>query len=210
MIHFPRIVIIVIAAYLSIGNLYAQETGWYAGAAVGQSKVQIEESFWSDDSISSGILDTKGFNYQIYVGYGFNRYIALEGGYLKIADSTFKGVSDGVNTIWKAGDIKGFTRIDGFVLQGVGFIPSGISRLQFYLKGGLFFSNSRTVYHSTINDILRYPDDGITLIGNVGIQARMWHDWYFRSEALYTTVPLENRQNVGISDVTVGITHTIQ
>ena len=201
----PSIVATFIAAYLPVGSLYAQDKGWYAGATIGQSKVDMDEAFWSDSSISGGVLKNDGLNYQIFVGYKTNRFIALEGGYLKVADATFDGESDGVNTIWKAGNVKGYARIDGFMLQGVGYIPSGISRLQFYLKGGLFFSNTRTIYHYTINDILRYPDDGITLIGGVGLQAQLTQNWYFRSDMLYTTAPLENRQNVKISDLTIGL-----
>ena len=201
----PSIVATIIAAYLPVGSLYAQDKGWYAGATIGQSKVDIDEAFWSDSSISGGVLKNDGLNYQIFVSYKTNRFIALEGGYLKVADATFDGESDGVNTIWKAGNVKGYARIDGFMLQGVGYIPSGISSLQFYLKGGLFFSNTRTIYHYTINDILRYPDDGITLIGGVGLQAQLTQNWYFRSDMLYTTAPLENRQNVKISDLTIGL-----
>jgi len=206
----PSIVITVMVASLFTGNLHAQDTGWYAGAAAGQSTVDIDESFWRDSSIIESTLDTEGFNFQVYGGYRLNRFFAVEAGYLKIADTVFNGVSNGVNTLWNAGEVEGFTKIDGFMLQGVVFIPSGISRLKFYTKGGLFFSNTRTIYHSTINDIIRFPDDGVTLIGGIGLQARVWRGWHLRGETQYTIVPLKNSQNVDVSYVTLGLMHPIE
>ena len=96
------------------------------------------------------------------------------------------------------------------MFQATAFIPSKISRLIFYVKGGLFFSNTLAVHDSTINDIIRFHDDGGSLIGGGGIQVRMWHDWHLRAETQYTVVPLENSQNVNVSYVTIGLMHPIE
>ncbi len=207
---FPgRIIIGFLATFLISGNLQAQEPGWYAGLDAGMTQLDIKESFWSDSSILSSTLENTGSGFHVYGGYRINRYFGLEVGYLHPANTDFVGQSNGVGTIWQVGPVHGITRIDGFMAEGVGFIPSGISRLNFYLKGGLFFSNTLTVHRATINEIDRFHDDGITLIGGGGIQLRVWREWYLRGETQYTVVPLENKQTLGLSYVTIGVMHPI-
>jgi len=205
----PSIAIALMTVLLSC-NIHAQEdTDWYAGVGVGQSNVDLDKSFWSDNSIVDDSLKTDGFNYQVYGGYRFNRYIALEGGYLDIADTVYTGVSNGFNSLWNAGNVEGITRIDGMMLQAVGFIPTGITRLKPYIKGGVFFVNTLAVHDSTINDIIRFHDDGVTFIGGAGLQLQFWEKWHLRAEAQYTIVPLENRQNVAITFATLGLMYSI-
>ena len=205
-----RIMIGVVAACLCLSNLQPQEMGWYGGLGAGQSTVDIDEAFWTDSSILDSTLGKQGTSFHAYGGYMLNRHFGVEVGYLHTANTEFRGQSNGVGTIWQAGPVEGITRIDGFMLQGVGLLPSGISRLKFYLKGGLFFSNTLTVHNFTINQIDRFHDDGVTLIGGGGIQLRVWHNWHLRGEAQYTVVPLENKQTVGVSYVTIGLMHPIE
>src|ERR1700736_2395430 len=68
----------------------ADDSGWYVGANVGQARAKID-----DPGIARGLLaggftttsiqdDDHHFGFNLFGGYQFNRYFALEGGYFDL------------------------------------------------------------------------------------------------------------------------------
>lgn len=190
--------------------LHAQELGWYMGAAVGFSKVDVKQDLWSDNSVSAASLDTSGLGYQLYAGYRLYDNFALEINYLQAADTVFKGVSNGSVTIWLPGNIKGVTHIGGAAFNALAFWPGNPARTQLYLKGGLLMWDSTARYSGTVNAINEFNDDGTSPIGGAGIQMRLVGGWDLRAEALYTVVQLANRENVGMGFAVIGLSHSFR
>ncbi len=101
----------------------ADDSGWYAGANVGQSRATID-----DARITSGLLDggftsaailddDRNTGYKIYGGYQFNRNFALEGGYFDLGKFGFNA------TTVPAGTLNGTIGLRGLNLDLVGTLP---------------------------------------------------------------------------------------
>jgi OOP family OmpA-OmpF porin len=113
------------AAFVSIASpcVQADNTGWYIGANVGQSRSIID-----NDRIIGG-LQKQGFAttsiskqeydvaYKAFGGYQLNQYFALEGGYFDLGQFDFTA-----NTL-PTGTLNGKIRLRGFNFDAVGFIP---------------------------------------------------------------------------------------
>lgn len=57
----------------------AEPQGWYIGAGLGMSDVDLSESLWRDASVTEGSLDTGDVGYQVWGGYRLHPYFAIEG-----------------------------------------------------------------------------------------------------------------------------------
>src|SRR5436190_8723791 len=78
------------------GNASAADSYWYLGSAVGQSRItatttEIEEGFLIDDAFvaTNTTLDKTDTGWKGYLGYRFNRFFALEGGYVDLGEASF-------------------------------------------------------------------------------------------------------------------------
>jgi OOP family OmpA-OmpF porin len=101
----------------------ADDSGWYGGANIGQSKATID-----DARITSGLLgggftsssiadDNRSTGYKIFGGYQFNKNIALEGGYFDLGKFGYTA------TTVPAGNLIGEIRLKGLNLDVVGTLP---------------------------------------------------------------------------------------
>lgn len=201
--------LLVAATMLSAAPVLAQDTGWYVGAGLGASDVGLSEGFWLDSDRSSGEVSTVGVAAQIFIGHRFSPRFALEGGYVYLGETEFRGETDGFNSRWNAGAMKGRTRVGGIHLQGVARWPLGESRTALYAKGGLFFWDTETYYDSTINDINHFNDDGMNPIIGLGMDMRLWNEWRLRAEYQYSIVFFEQRTSVDVHIATLGVMHAI-
>lgn len=101
----------------------AQDTGWYAGANIGQSNATIDDARISNQLLGSGlttasIADTdRDRGFKLFGGYQVNKYFALEGGYFDLGQ--FGYVANTLPTGTLSGDIK----VRGLNLDAVGFLP---------------------------------------------------------------------------------------
>lgn len=180
--------------------------GWYVGLDAGYSDIDLSVDFWLDSDRSSGEIDTAGLGFQAYAGYRFNRHLALEGGYLRAGETMFRGVTDGFNSRWVAGDMEGRTKVQGFNLQAVGLWPIGESNVALFARGGLLFWDTTTYYETTINDINRFNDDGVSPIVGLGAEMMLWRKWRVRAGWQYSIVHLEKRIDVDMHMATLGVT----
>jgi OOP family OmpA-OmpF porin len=94
----------------------AQDSGWYLGANLGQSKAKIDDVRITSGLLGAGFTTTsikdgdKDLGFKLFAGYQFNKYLALEGGYFDLGKFDFTAVTVPTGTL--DGEIK---------LKGVNF-----------------------------------------------------------------------------------------
>jgi OOP family OmpA-OmpF porin len=101
----------------------ADDSGWYVGGNVGQSRAKIDDPRIIDGLLDDGIAttaikdDNLHFGYKLFGGYQFNKYIALEGGYFDLGKFGFTA-----NTLPAAG-LTGNIKLNGANLDAVATLP---------------------------------------------------------------------------------------
>lgn len=141
MIH--RTVVAMCFGAASIGTAHAAmaEEGWYAGVAFGSSNAEIDDGVVAVTGATASSLarDERDPGYKVLVGYGFNRYVAVEGGYAHLGE--FRITRD--VTAPTVGAVNADIRVIGFVIDAIGMLPIGTSFAAF-AKVGAFLSETRT------------------------------------------------------------------
>ncbi|MBE0614591.1 MAG: outer membrane beta-barrel protein [Burkholderiales bacterium] len=101
----------------------APDAGWYAGANIGQSRANIDESGISSRLLGAGFTtatisnDDSDTGYKLFAGYKFNRNFALEGGYFDLGSFGYTA------TTVPAGTLTGNIKLRGLNLDAVGILP---------------------------------------------------------------------------------------
>ena len=101
----------------------ADDSGWYAGANVGQSRAKIDDARISSGLMGSGFTttaindDERDIGYKVFGGYQFNKNFALEGGYFDLGKFGFTA------TTAPAGTLNGNIKLKGLNLDAVGILP---------------------------------------------------------------------------------------
>lgn len=193
-----------LAALLACGAAQAAETrqhAWYAGISAGISTLDITSADWDDGSLTSGQAEESGVAYKVFTGYRFNNYLDLELAYIRLGDSSFRGVASGrVPSVWEPGNVAGDTEAQGISTEAVAAWAFG-QRLKVYAKGGLFFWDSTVTYEPTIaaTSVVDDPDqsnrsavhdDGVSFIYGLGADWRLYKNWWLRGEWQQTTLGL--------------------
>lgn len=99
----------------------ADDSGWYGGINVGQSKAKIDDAriagslgAFNANSITDYNSNT---SYKLFGGYKFNKHFALEAGYFNLEKFGFTAAT------LPAGTLSGQTKLDGINLDAVGILP---------------------------------------------------------------------------------------
>ena len=101
----------------------ADDSGWYVGANVGQSRAKIDDARITSGLLGSGFTTTSLTNddrdtgYKIFGGYQFNKNFALEGGYFDLGEFGYTA------TTLPAGTLNGNIKLKGLNLDAVGILP---------------------------------------------------------------------------------------
>ena len=101
----------------------AQDTGWYGGLSVGQSRALIDDTRISSGLLGSGLTATsiddnkRDTGYKLLGGYQFNRNFSLEGGYFNLGKFGYTA------TTVPLGTLKGELKYQGINLDAVGTLP---------------------------------------------------------------------------------------
>jgi hypothetical protein len=88
--------------------------------------------------------DKKDSGYGFQVGYRFNRYLALEGGYVDLGETTFKASAPGVFLFNNSTDTftqKITSKVAGITLSALGVVPLGY-RWEVFGRAGLLIDNN--------------------------------------------------------------------
>ncbi|MEO8118446.1 MAG: outer membrane beta-barrel protein [Rhodoferax sp.] len=114
---------LVVCAAMASPFAVADDSGWYGGANIGQSRATIDDARIISGlqgggySTSSIIDDDRDRGYKIFGGYQINKNFALEGGYFDLGKFGFTA------TTVPAGTLSGNIRIKGLNLDVVGTLP---------------------------------------------------------------------------------------
>lgn len=114
---------LIALAVLASSFAIADDSGWYAGANVGQSSAKID-----DARISSGLSannltmtgitdDDRSTGYKIFGGYQYNKYLAVEAGYFDLGNFGFNA------TTVPTGTLSGKIKLKGLNMDLVGTLP---------------------------------------------------------------------------------------
>jgi len=112
----------VLAAFASPFAV-ADDTGWYGGLNIGQSRAKIDDARITSSLLGSGFGtssitdDNRDSGYKLFGGYRINRNFALEGGYFDLGKFGFTA------TTVPAGTLNGTIQLKGLNLDAVGILP---------------------------------------------------------------------------------------
>jgi len=101
----------------------AQDSGWYLGANVGQSRAKIDNERITSGLVGAGFTvtsftdKTSDTGYKLFGGYQFNKYFALEGGYFDLGKFNFTAAT------LPLGTLNGNIKLNGFNFDLVLSLP---------------------------------------------------------------------------------------
>jgi OOP family OmpA-OmpF porin len=179
---------IAVALALVSGAAWSADSGFYVGASVGFSDVSASASEKASDSEGNtasikGDFNGSDFGWTVYVGYDFNKYAAVELGYIDLGnpnDTVDKGSDDlgGGDTVSYKTDVD--LSLGGMDLAVVGKVPLGDSWDLHAKVGVVWWSPEVTWKHTdtyftdgTVTDTYRvtYKDRGDSTDLLVGVGA---------------------------------------
>ena len=112
-----------LAGLIAAPAIAQDQSYYYAGAGVGQSRANIDEPRITAGLLAGGLAttafsrDESDTSYKLFGGYQFNRNFGVEGGYFDLGDFNF------LSTTAPAGTLAGQTRMRGLNLDLVGTLP---------------------------------------------------------------------------------------
>ena len=97
---FQRLLIATAVGALCASAAMADDDAyWYGAFAAGQSRVRIDENRITEDLLAGGLATTQftrnqtHFAWEVFGGYHFNKYFALESGYFNLGKFSFTSVT---------------------------------------------------------------------------------------------------------------------
>ncbi len=162
----------------------AADTGFYGYASAGSAETSRKSE--SDTAlINSGVTaftssqDKRDTGYKLQVGYQFNRYLAIEGGYVNLGKFRYQAASTAPVVATRDASIK----IDGWNIGAIGSLPVTNS-LTGFAKAGMFsyklsFSCSGTGSSCTNPD---RSANGAPLYYGLGLDWNFTQSWFARAE----------------------------
>jgi OOP family OmpA-OmpF porin len=134
----------------------ADDSGWYMGGNIGQSKATIDDlriagslAGFTSTSINDDNRDT---GYKLFGGYKLNKNFALEGGYFNLGKFGFTAT-----TVLPAGTLSGNIKLDGLNLDAVGILPI-TEKFSMFGRIGINYAEAK---------------DNFTTTGSVPVQANL-------------------------------------
>lgn len=126
----------------------AEATGnWYLGLGVGQSRAKLEDSsvnalFTGTGATVAGTTKSEtSVEGKAFVGYQFNPYVALEGGYFRLGKFSFDTTTTPAGTLH--GDLKNTM---GWNIDVVGTVPVVAERFLLLARLGVQTSKTRDLF----------------------------------------------------------------
>lgn len=186
----------------------SDEKGWTIGAAQGEADYHAQVSDFDDGSILSGDTDSHELGWKLYGGYRFNKWLAVELGYVELQndfdDPTFEGFSDGTGARFASlgnGPVSVGFSPSGVFAEAVGSVPLG-GRLYALGKVGLFaWENEIRV--QDLDGESRRDESGTDPVFGAGVEFRFRSGLSLRAEyEIFTGVVDED-----IDLITAGVSY---
>lgn len=163
------------AALCAAQPALAEKTGFYVGADVGQSSVDIDkgelDAFFVDLLASEGLVfdgssdaDDSDTTFGLTVGYRFMPYLAVEGQYLDLGKFQYKAsgdVYDTFNKLLGTADLDVSVDSSGFGLSVLGILP--IKEVwDVYARLGMYFGDTEAKASMSFDDGISVVTDSIS------------------------------------------------
>src|SRR3989338_11300766 len=124
-------------AVMSSPSAVADDSGWYIGGNVGQSRAKIDDARITSNLLGGGFTttsiadDNRDNGYKLFGGYQYNKNFAVEAGYFDLGQFGYTA------TVVPAGTLTGTIKLEGLNLDAVGTLPltekfSAFGRLRLY------------------------------------------------------------------------------
>lgn len=128
----------------------ADDTFWYMGGNIGQSKAKIDDARITGSLSGAGLPssisdDNKGNAFKLFGGYQFNRNFALEGGYFNLGEFGYTATTVPPAL---AGTLNGKIKLQGLNLDAVGMLPFG-DQFSVFGRLGLQYAQAKDTFTST-------------------------------------------------------------
>jgi len=183
-----------ILAVTTVGSSFtfaAEDSGWYVGGNLGQSRGRIDEQKIVNDVIAIPTPhtfigdDTTDKGFKLYGGYQFGPHFALEGGYFDLGEFQFNHAITQVGATSASGSLATNMKVRGINLDAVGYLPftekfSAFARLgvTYALTQDTFtVTNAPNVMGGKLSDRATLPKAG------VGLEYKFNDSWALRAEA---------------------------
>lgn len=142
---------VIATAITSASTMAADETndtGWYVGGNVGQSRAEIDNEKIVESLFVGGLgttslsTDESDAGFKVFGGYQFNSYFAVEAGYFDLGDFGFKA------TTLPPGSLSGNIKLQGLNLDLVGLLPI-TQDLSAFARVGVNYAEADDSFHSS-------------------------------------------------------------
>ena len=135
----------------------AEDSGWYGGINVGQSRAKIDDPRITRGLLGAGLTttaivdDNRDSGYKIFGGYQINRNLALEGGFFDLGKFGFSA------TTLPTGTLNGDIRLKGLNLDAVGILPI-TDKFSAFGRVGLNYTQARDAFNGSGAVIVQNPN----------------------------------------------------
>lgn len=124
----------------------ADDTFWYAGGNIGQSRAKIDDARISPLLPGATISDdNKGNAFKLFGGYQFNRNFALEGGYFNLGEFGYTATTAAPAL---AATLNGKIKLQGLNLDAVGMLPMG-DKFSVFGRVGMQYAQAKDTFTSS-------------------------------------------------------------
>lgn len=126
----------------------ADDSGWYLGGNLGQSRANIDDDRIIDSLATSGFTttalddDERDLGYKVFGGYKLLTWLAIEGGYFNLGEFDFSA------TTVPAGTLSGSLETHGLNIDPVFILPI-TKRFSAFARAGLTYTRTRSTYASS-------------------------------------------------------------
>jgi len=134
----------VIASPLAV----ADDSGWYGGLNIGQSRAKIDDAKITSSLLGQGFTgvsitdDGRDTGYKLFGGYKINRNFAVEGGYFDLGRFGFTA------TTQPPGTLSGTIKLKGLNLDAVGILPF-TEKFSAFGRVGMNYAQARDSFSGT-------------------------------------------------------------
>ena len=152
----PGTLSLVALALVASPYARAQDSGWYLGLNVGQSRAKIDDTRITSGLLGEGLGVTalqdhdKDTGFKVFGGYEFNRWFSLEGGYFDLGKMGYD------LTTLPAGTLSGQAKINGVNLDAVLNVPL-TEKFSVFGRAGVIYADAKDTFSGTGSVIVVSP-----------------------------------------------------
>jgi OOP family OmpA-OmpF porin len=126
----------------------AQDSGWYLGLNVGQSRAKIDDTRIISGLAGSGLNATylqdhdKDTGFKVFGGYEFNKWFSLEGGYFGLGKMGYTAHT------YQPGTLEGQLKLNGINLDAVLNVPLN-KKFSLFGRVGVIYADAKDTFTGT-------------------------------------------------------------